>query len=141
MLRTSSGRQNARRRDPVAAGAPRDAFLLFFHSWATHMPPSQPGAKRRRTAGRKVLAGIQSDSASALEATAKAYREAVRRQSEVLVASLLEELETLGLRESGVAFLSDHGESWGERFAAEERMSSVYPCTVRQSSTRWCRSR
>ena len=55
------------------------------------------------------------------------YRTAVERQSEVLVASFLEELDALGLRESTVfAFLSDHGESWGERFAAKDDVKGVY---------------
>ena len=55
------------------------------------------------------------------------YRRAVERQSETLVASMLEELESLGLRESTVfAFLSDHGESWGERFADKEDVKGVY---------------
>ncbi len=55
------------------------------------------------------------------------YRTAVERQSEVLVASFLEELDALGLRENTVfAFLSDHGESWGERFSAKEDVKGVY---------------
>ena len=74
-----------------------------------------------------MIGGIQSDSASALEAMREGYRRAVERQSEMLVASLLEELESLGLRENTVfAFLSDHGESWGERFADKEDVKGVY---------------
>ena len=58
---------------------------------------------------------------------ARRYRAAVERQSEVLVASFLEELETLGLREDTTfALLSDHGESWGERFVAKEDVKGVY---------------
>ena len=104
-------------------------FLLFFHSWATHMPYSVPHSARTdwRAAKQEVIAGIQADSAAALEATREAYRQAVERQSETLVASLLEELERLGLRdETAFAFLSDHGESWGERFAAKEDVQGVY---------------
>ena len=104
-------------------------FLLFFHSWATHMPYSVPHSERTdwRAAKQEVLAGIQADSASALEATREAYRQAVERQSETLVASLLEELERLGLREqTAFAFLSDHGESWGERFAEKDDVKGVY---------------
>lgn len=104
-------------------------FLLFFHSWATHMPYSVLHSERTdwRAAKQEVIAGIQADSASALEATREAYRQAVERQSETLVASLLEELERLGLRdETAFAFLSDHGESWGERFAAKEDVQGVY---------------
>ena len=104
-------------------------FVLFFHSWATHMPYSVPHSARTdwRAAKQEVIAGIQADSAAALEATREAYRQAVERQSETLVASLLEELERLGLRdETAFAFLSDHGESWGERFAAKEDVQGVY---------------
>ena len=73
-------------------------FLLFFHSWATHMPYTVLHSERTdwRAAKQEVIAGIQADSASALEATREAYRQAVERQSEALVASLLEELERLG---------------------------------------------
>ena len=78
-------------------------------------------------AKQEVIDGIQSDSASALEALREGYRKAVERQSEVLVASFLEELDALGLRENTVfAFLSDHGESWGERFADKEDVKGVY---------------
>jgi choline-sulfatase len=78
-------------------------------------------------AKQEVIEGIQTDSASALEALREGYRKAVERQSEVLVASFLDELETLGLRERTVfAFLSDHGESWGERFASKEDVKGVY---------------
>ena len=104
-------------------------FLLFFHSWATHMPYAVLHSERTdwRAAKQEVLAGIQADSASALEATREAYRQAVERQSEVLVASLLDELESLGLRNDTVfALLSDHGESWGERFAAKDEVEGVY---------------
>ena len=104
-------------------------FLLFFHNWATHMPYDILHSERRDWLGAKqeVIGGIQADSASALEATREGYRRAVERQSETLVASLLEELESLGLRENTVfAFLSDHGESWGERFASKEDVQGVY---------------
>jgi len=104
-------------------------FLLFFHSWATHMPYDILHSERKdwRAAKQEVIGGIQADSAAALEATREAYRQAVERQSETLVASVLEELESLGLREQTVfAFLSDHGESWGERFAAKDDVKGVY---------------
>jgi arylsulfatase A-like enzyme len=104
-------------------------FLLFFHNWATHMPYAVQHSERTdwRAAKQEVLGGIQADSAGALEATREAYRQAVERQSEVLVASMLEELETLGRRERTVfVFLSDHGESWGERYAAKEDVTGVY---------------
>ena len=104
-------------------------FFLFFHNWATHMPYDILHSQRKDwlAAKKEVIEGIQADSASALEATREAYRKAVERQSEVLVASLLEELERLDLRERTVlAFLSDHGESWGERFADKEDVKGVY---------------
>jgi arylsulfatase A-like enzyme len=104
-------------------------FFLYVHNWATHSPYDIDHADRKNwlAAKQEVIAGIQSDSASALEAMRERYRSAVERQSEVLVASLLEELESLGLREStAIAFLSDHGESWGERFQAKDDVQGVY---------------
>ncbi len=103
-------------------------FLLYVHSWATHMPyETLHAGKDWKAAKQEVIGGIQSDSATALEAMREGYRRAVERQSEELVASFLEELESLGLRERTVfAFLSDHGESWGERFEAKGDVQGVY---------------
>jgi len=104
-------------------------FLLYVHNWATHMPYDILHSERKDwlAAKQEIIEGIQSDSASALEAMRESYRRAVERQSEVLVASFLEELDTLGLSEQTVfAFLSDHGESWGERFSSKENVKGVY---------------
>jgi len=104
-------------------------FFLYVHNWAAHMPYDIVHADRKNwlAAKQEVIQGIQSDSASALESMRAGYRAAVERQSEVLVASFLEELESLGLTEDTVfAFLSDHGESWGERFAAKDDVKGVY---------------
>jgi len=104
-------------------------FCLWFHSWATHMPYDVDHAERKvwRAAKDEIIAGIQSDSASALEALRESYRQAVERQSEVLLASFLEELDRLGLRErTALAFLSDHGESWGERVADKTEVKGTY---------------
>lgn len=103
-------------------------FLLYVHSWETHLPyGAAHDPANWRAAKREVLEGIQSDSASALEGMREGYRKAVERQSEVLVASVLEELDRLGLREETLfAFLSDHGESWGERFQAKGDVQGVY---------------
>lgn len=104
-------------------------FLLLVHSWATHMPYGVLHAERGewRAAKAEILEGIQEDSARALEALREAYAQAVERQSEVLLASFLEELESLGLRErTALAFLSDHGESWGERYEDKAAVKGVY---------------
>jgi len=104
-------------------------FLLFFHNWATHMPYEILHSERKDwlSAKQEVIGGIQGDSATALEVTREGYRKAVERQSETLVATMLEELESLGLRENTVfAFLSDHGESWGERFPDKQDVQGVY---------------
>ncbi len=104
-------------------------FLLYVHNWATHMPYGIRHADRQDwlAAKQEIIEGIQSDSASALEAMRESYRKAVERQSEVITASLLEELDSLGLRNStAIAYLSDHGESWGERFASKEQVQGVY---------------
>jgi len=75
----------------------------------------------------EIIEGIQSDSAQALERLRQAYCDSVERSSEVLFAAFLEELDALGLREeTAVVFLSDHGESWGERFANKEDVKGTY---------------
>ena len=104
-------------------------FFLYVHNWATHSPYDVVHADRQNwlAAKAEIIDGIQSNSASALEAMREAYRAAVERQSEVLVASFLEELSSLGLRERTVfAFLSDHGESWGERVPVKDDVKGVY---------------
>ncbi len=104
-------------------------FCLWFHSWATHMPYGIDHADRTAwlAAKEEIVAGIQSDSASALEALRERYCRAVEHQSEVLFASFLEALEDLGLREqTAIAFVADHGESWGERFADKTAVKGTY---------------
>ncbi|MFQ5426550.1 MAG: sulfatase-like hydrolase/transferase, partial [Gaiellales bacterium] len=47
--------------------------------------------------------------------------------SETLLAELLAELEAGGLQdETAVVFLSDHGESWGERFEDKADVKGIY---------------
>jgi arylsulfatase A-like enzyme len=104
-------------------------FFLFVHSWATHMPRHVPHGERAewREAKLRYLACIQDGTAAGLEACYEEYREGVERMSETLVAALLEELDALGLRDStAVAFLSDHGESWGERFTDAGDVKGIY---------------
>ncbi len=104
-------------------------FCLWFHSWATHMPYDVLHSARGEwlAAKEEIISGIQSDSASALEALKEGYRRSVEHSSEVLFASFLELLDDLGLRENtAIAFVSDHGESWGERFADKEDVRGTY---------------
>jgi arylsulfatase A-like enzyme len=104
-------------------------FCLWFHSWATHMPYDILHSERGEWLAAKdeIIAGIQSDSASALEALREGYRGSVEHQSEVLFASFLEALDDLGLREqTALAFVADHGESWGERFADKKDVKGTY---------------
>jgi arylsulfatase A-like enzyme len=106
-----------------------EPFVLWFHSWATHMPYDVRHAERREWLAAKeaIISGIQSDSASAFDALRESYAQAVERSSEQLLAGFLEELDALGLREqTALAFLSDHGESWGERFADKQAVQGTY---------------
>lgn len=106
-----------------------EPFFLFVHSWATHMPHHVPHGERAewREAKLRYLARIQEGTAAGLEACYEEYREGVERMSETLVRPLLEVLADLGLRETtAVAFLSDHGESWGERFADKADVKGIY---------------
>ena len=104
-------------------------FVLWFHSWATHMPYDILHAERKEWLAAKeaIISGIQSSDAAALEALREGYARSVERSSETLLAGFLAELDTLGLREeTALAFASDHGESWGERFADKEAVKGTY---------------
>jgi arylsulfatase A-like enzyme len=104
-------------------------FLLFVHSWATHMPYDILHAERKEwlAAKEELMDGIQSNTASGLERFREAYRGAVETMSEHVLAELLGELEALGLQEqTAFAFTSDHGESWGERFGEKEDVKGIY---------------
>jgi arylsulfatase A-like enzyme len=104
-------------------------FLLFVHSWATHMPYDILHAERKEwlAAKAELMDGIQSNTASGLERFREAYRRAVETMSEDVLASLLGEIEDLGLREqTAVAFVSDHGESWGERVDDKHDVKGIY---------------
>jgi len=104
-------------------------FVLWFHSWATHMPYDVDHAERKewKAAKETIMAGIQSDSAGALEALRESYAEAVERSSEHFLAGFLGELDALGLRDdTAFVFTADHGESWGERFADKHDVKGTY---------------
>ena len=74
-----------------------------------------------------IIAGIQSGDAAALDELREGYARSVERSSETFLAGFLGELDALGLREETVlAFVSDHGESWGERFADKEAVKGTY---------------
>jgi arylsulfatase A-like enzyme len=104
-------------------------FALWFHSWATHLPYGIAHTRETewKAAKQEIMAGIQSDSASALEAMREAYAEAVERSSEHFLAGFLEELDALGLRDdTALLFAADHGESWGERFSDKSAVKGTY---------------
>jgi arylsulfatase A-like enzyme len=104
-------------------------FCLWFHSWATHMPYGVLHSKRKewKRAKEDIIAGIQSGDPAALEALRESYREAVQRESEQHFAGFLQALDELGLREqTAIALVSDHGESWGERYADKTQVKGTY---------------
>jgi arylsulfatase A-like enzyme len=104
-------------------------FVLWFHSWATHMPYDILHAERKEwlRAKEAIIEGIQSGDAAALEELREGYARSVERSSEVLFAGFLSELDALGLRDDTVlAFVSDHGESWGERFVDKQAVKGTY---------------
>jgi arylsulfatase A-like enzyme len=106
-----------------------EPFVLWFHSWATHMPYDILHAERKEWLAAKdaIIAGIQSGDAAALEELREGYARSVERSSETFLAGFLAELDALGLREDTVlAFVSDHGESWGERFRDKEAVKGTY---------------
>jgi arylsulfatase A-like enzyme len=104
-------------------------FCLWFHSWATHMPYDVRHAEQGewRAAKDEILHGIQSGDANALLALHESYRQAVERESEEVFASFLEALDDAGVREqTAIAFLADHGESWGERYEDKSEVQGTY---------------
>lgn len=106
-----------------------EPFVLWFHSWATHMPYDILHAERKEwlVAKDAIIAGIQSGDAAALEELRDGYARSVERSSEVFFAGFLGELDALGLREqTALAFVSDHGESWGERFRDKTAVKGTY---------------
>ena len=106
-----------------------EPFVLWFHSWATHMPYDILHAERKEWLAAKdaIIAGIQSGDAAALEELRDGYARSVERSSEVFLAGFLGELDALGLREqTALAFVSDHGESWGERFTDKGAVKGTY---------------
>jgi arylsulfatase A-like enzyme len=106
-----------------------EPFVLWFHSWATHMPYDILHAERKEWLAAKdaIIAGIQSGDAAALEELREGYARSVERSSETFLAGFLEALDSLGLREETVlAFTSDHGESWGERFTDKGAVKGTY---------------
>ena len=104
-------------------------FCLWFHSWTTHMPYGVLHSERKewRQAKEDLIAGIQSGDPAALEALHASYREAVERESETFLAGFLQALDDLGLREqTAIAFVADHGESWGERYDDKSEIQGTY---------------
>jgi arylsulfatase A-like enzyme len=104
-------------------------FCLWFHSWATHMPYGVLHSERKewRRAKKDIIAGIQSGDPAALEALRESYRQSVERESETHFAGFLRALADLGLRETtAIAFVSDHGESWGERYEDKTQVKGTY---------------
>src|SRR5262245_12952870 len=104
-------------------------FCLWFHSWTTHMPYGVLHSQRKewRQAKEDIIAGIQSGDPAALDALRESYRESVERESETHFAGFLQALADLGLRETtAIAFVSDHGESWGERYEDKTEVKGTY---------------
>ena len=104
-------------------------FCLWFHSWTTHMPYGVLHSERKewRQAKEDIITGIQSGDPAALDALYASYRQAVERESETFFAGFLQALDDLGLREqTAIAFVADHGESWGERYDDKSEIKGTY---------------
>ncbi len=104
-------------------------FCLWFHSWTTHMPYGVLHSERKewRQAKEDIIAGIQSGDPGALEELRDSYRQSVERESETHFARFLQAFADLGLRDTtAIAFVSDHGESWGERYEDKTQVKGTY---------------
>ena len=140
----SRHQRDARRRDRVDRANRDTPFLLYFHSWATHMPYDILHAERQDwlAAKEEVISGIQADSASALEAMREAYRQAVERQSETLFASSRGARDARAPREDCRSPSSPITGSRGASASTTSRMCAASTtCTGRRSTTRSSRCR
>ena len=140
--------RDARRRGRLArASIATSRSVLWFHSWATHMPYDVAPRRAEGVAAAKseIMSGIQSDSASALEALREAYRDArssvvggaslavVPRASSTRSVSASETVARLHLRPRRVV-----GRALRRQAGACRAPTT---CTARRSSTRSWRCR
>jgi len=112
----------------VRRHADRDFFLLV-HSWATHMPYNVPHAERKEWKAAKELfiRRLQTGGEEAVRESQEAYRQAIEYASEHQIGRLMDVLEELGIAGHTLfIFISDHGESWGERFADRREIQGVH---------------
>ena len=106
-----------------------DPFCLWFHSWATHMPYDDLHTERgewkrpRRRSSPGSSPATRRRSRHCTRATGRRWSASRRSSSRPSSQAL----EGLRLREqTAIAFLSDHGESWGERFADKTAVKGTY---------------
>jgi arylsulfatase A-like enzyme len=118
-LCSTSGTCSAISRTPTSRARPS--------GWTASCNGSANERKEWRQAKKDIIAGIQSGDPAALEALRESYRESVERESETHFAGFLHALDELDLTDDTViAFVSDHGESWGERYADKTKVKGTY---------------
>ncbi len=104
-------------------------FFLLVHSWATHMPYQVQHSDRPnwKAAKRLFIERLQSGDQKAVQASQEAYRQAIAACSELQVQRLIDLLQEHDIfDETLFLFMSDHGESWGERFADSSEIQGIH---------------
>lgn len=104
-------------------------FLLLIHSWATHMPYNVHHAARQEWKAAKELfiRQLQTGGEEAVQASQTAYRQAIEYASRYQIGRLLEVLRVKSIADQTLLiFMSDHGESWGERFADKADIQGIH---------------
>ena len=119
-------------------------FVLWFHSWATHMPYD---VSPRRAEGVEGGEGRHHErdpvrQRRALEALRESYATAVERSSEHFLAGFLEELDALGLRDETVlAFTPTTASRGASVLPTSRRCRARTTCTARRCSRKSWTSR
>jgi N-sulfoglucosamine sulfohydrolase len=104
-------------------------FLLLVHSWATHMPYNVHHSSRKdwKTAKELFIRRLQTEGEEAVIESRAIYQQAIEYCSQHQIARLIELLNELGIFEDTLfAFMSDHGESWGERFSQKAEIQGIH---------------
>ena len=108
--------------------ADRD-FFLYVHSWATHMPTHVHHADgdKWKTAKQGYIELLQTGEQAAVTASQASYRRAIEDASANQVGELINVLQDRSiLDETLFIFLSDHGESWGERYQDKQKIQGLH---------------
>ncbi|UCG25581.1 MAG: sulfatase [Chloroflexota bacterium] len=104
-------------------------FFLLVHSWATHMPYQVQHSDRPawKDAKRLFIEKLQTGDPAAVRSSQEAYARSIEYCSSRQVRRLVDLLVDQGILDDTLfIFMSDHGESWGERFEDSGQIEGIH---------------